>query len=260
VKLSNIFRLVSIGLLCELAPHGAVLAAPATVAPSEGPLTTAQLSSPDAVGVPDLPPIFEAPEPDDPSRAQGRPASSPGGDRTKQKQTRPARIVARSWPQVGPMPPRRPWGSQDASKQDNVERGVASPLQAAAPSERKDPDAVAAVAPPQSAATISGAAGRTIVMLVRPDVRRPQDLEGRRIAVSSMGDGTDKLQSLVKSSAGVTVMPVNLGWTSGLQGLIHGDVDGVLLSLGPSLSSSEMQGVALGGFQLLQIPLGPDTP
>ncbi|MDB5594157.1 MAG: hypothetical protein JWM36_1118 [Hyphomicrobiales bacterium] len=262
MKLSQIFRSVTIALVYALAPHGSVKAAPVTEAPSEGRVVTAQLSSPDGVEATELPPIFEAPEPDDLTPAQGRTAPRAGGDTSKPKPTpaRPAPVVARRWPLVGPMPPRRPSGSQDASKRDNVDRGVASVPQVPAAPQGKPPNAVAVGVPPQQAATISRPAGRTIVMLVSPDVRRPQDLEGRRIAVSSTGEGGDKLQSLVKSSAGVTVNPVSLGWTSGLQGLIHGDVDGVLLSLGPSLSSSEMQGVALGGFQLLQIPLGPAAP
>lgn len=262
MKLTQIFRLVFIALLYELASGGAVMAAPATLAPSAAPFVTAQLSSPDALGDTELPPIFEAPEPDDLSPSQGRTAPKAGAESAKPKPTpsRPAPFVARRWPQVGPIPPRRPSDPQDASKRDNVDIGVASVPRAPSTAEVKGAGGVATVAPPQQAPPVSGAAGRTIVMLVNPDVRRPQDLEGRRIAVSSTTEGVDKLQSLVKSNAGVTVTPVNLGWTSGLQGLIHGDVDGVLLSLGPSLSSSEMQGVALGGFQLLQIPVGPAAP
>ncbi|MDB5651263.1 MAG: hypothetical protein JWL62_2783 [Hyphomicrobiales bacterium] len=196
-------------------------------------------------------PSFDPPETDDLTTGRTRASTPDARARANPQSVRRPPVVVRRWPRVGPMPPPRPWGSQDADSETPPAQ-VADPAIVSAPVVQPQ---VASV-PPTS---IAPSVGRTLVMLVRPDVRRPQDLDGRRIAVGSAGEGPDQLRDLVQRQAGVTLKPVDLAWTPGLQGLARGDVDGVLLSLGPALSSTELQGIALGNYQVLQIPLGPDA-
>ncbi len=89
-------------------------------------------------------------------------------------------------------------------------------------------------------------------------MRNAQDLEGQKIAIAFSTETPDEFRRLVRAGAGVNINPVEIGWGAGLDSLARGDIDGVLLSLGPRLTSGEKDGLKLGPYVILEIPLEPE--
>lgn len=161
-----------------------------------------------------------------------------------------------------PLPPARPWGEADAS--DAPDDPPTGSVSAAVEPVRETHEARteargAAMAEPPHASRPAPDDERSMVFIVRDGVRGPQDLEGRRVATGLSDETPDAVQRMVEKSAGVNVSAVAIGWSAGLASLARGEIDGVLLSLGPRIAARETEGVTLAGYLLLEIPVGSDA-
>ena len=197
---------------------------------------------------------------------------------------------ARQFPRVGPIPPPRPWGQGDASASDETimagedqpaERAGTSPDSVTSARDEIQPGSEEASTlplpfprpdvadlPPAAGGSSAeaGAAGttaaaapalspeRALVVVVRGNVREPKDLNGKSVA---SGTSSEMETGELLSQAGLSPKMIELGFAPGLERLARGDVDGVVLSVGPRLSAAETSGLQLGDFRLLQIPLAP---
>lgn len=158
---------------------------------------------------------------------------------------------------LAPLPPPRPWEDRDAPDVD-------APVVASAPMDAgKTAAPVPTVASPVKEAVVPAAqpaaVRRSLVLIVKRNLRGAQDLTDRRIATGLSGEKSERLQEMVERGSGVRLAAVDLSWGMGLESLAKGEVDGVSLSIGPPLGPDEMRGVMMESYQVLEIPLDRDT-
>ena len=166
-----------------------------------------------------------------------------------------------------PLPPTRPLGVLKEIIEDEEETKAAS-LKMRDVSEQQVPNAaknhhddgslgtkLTSQASPPPNMSHENSPERLMAIIVRDFLRGPKDLVGRRIATGFSREDPDALRLMVEQSAGISISPVAVSWIAGLASLARGDIDGVLLGLGPKFSAKETEAVTLAGYQLIEIPI-----
>lgn len=97
---------------------------------------------------------------------------------------------------------------------------------------------------------------RTLVMVVRPEIEGPTDLTGRRLAVTPGPDDSGQIREILERAGVTATNVVPLEWVQGLLGMARGEVDGVVIGVGPGLSPDEVRNLAMGTYKVLQVSLG----
>lgn len=197
-------------------------------------------------------------EPASQATAEGPDPSSPDTTGALKPKPKPAakRRIANA-----PLPPPRPWGDRDAPGAETEEVAALPPA-----SDTPTPTPAPVVAAPAVATPIATAAPaapapdqerrpKSLVILAKSGLRSATDLRDRRIATGLSGESPERLKEVVEQGAGLRLDAVDMSWGAGLVSLAKGEVDGVTVSLGPPLTPEETRGVAMGNFQLVEVPL-----
>jgi hypothetical protein len=212
------------------------------------------------------------------------PATPKASDQSHQPK-RTAEAAKRKFPVEPPLPPVRPWGKNDApnnfaATSSPETKVLSSPLdeetargpndvgqQAHVVPKHEDVSAAARDAPvnsmagsgPTTTVNLPQGSEQVVVLIVKGGLEPLRGLHDVRIASGLEEKKSDDLRRLVMASSGVNLLPVQTGWTSGLVSLARGEVDGVLVGLGPRLTSNEKEVWNAGGYKVLEIPVS-DAP
>lgn len=191
------------------------------------------------------------------SSATGSIKMPQAGDVSSEKTPKPRPTEAKQQarlPKIGPIPPERPSGDLDENANPVASSVEPTPVQ---------PESVATTpALPHTAPSIASAplqdAPRgepAMLLIVRPEMVAAQDLEGRRVAVWNTETSGDDVTRMFMESVGVTPKPIKRGLASGLKDLARGDVDAVLLGIGPRMSAPELAGLEMRPFRIMELSL-----
>lgn len=94
-----------------------------------------------------------------------------------------------------------------------------------------------------------------ILLLVRPGIDAPKDLDGSKIVVWREKERFDEVRLILEKVAGATLATSGDDFPSVLAMLANGDVDAILVGVGPKLSESDAEKLQLKPFGLVEIPL-----
>lgn len=153
-----------------------------------------------------------------------------------------------------PLPLPRPWGNADAPMDEGGEDIASLSTEPAHPTDPDETSRSAELPSVPSAPLAQAKLDQSLVIIVRQNVRGAADLDGRSVA---NGAAQGDVGRMLHESAGVRVKHVDLGWAAGLERLVRGDVDGVVLGRGPKLLDSEAETLTNRDYRILEIPLAP---
>ncbi len=115
--------------------------------------------------------------------------------------------------------------------------------------EKIDASPVRSASQPEAAATTGR---RALLLLVRPGVQSATDLDGRRIAA---GAEEDEVWRALRSAVSRPLIDVQEGERTRIERLVRGEVDAIVVGIGPALSDPDVEAAAVGRFKALQIPV-----
>ncbi|MDB5508227.1 MAG: hypothetical protein JWL93_696 [Hyphomicrobiales bacterium] len=95
----------------------------------------------------------------------------------------------------------------------------------------------------------------SLVLVVRPDVSDVSDLRGRRIALRGVTARDADVSLAVRSAIQGPFIAVPGTRDSDIKRLIQGEVDAIVVGLGPTLSEEDVKSASVGSFRALQVPL-----
>ncbi|MBX9739658.1 MAG: hypothetical protein K2X62_06295 [Beijerinckiaceae bacterium] len=96
---------------------------------------------------------------------------------------------------------------------------------------------------------------QAIVLLVRPGLADAHDLEGRRVSLGALGATSESVRKVVSEAVHNSVITSDVSSVSEVERLVRGDVDAILVGIGPALSESVLASTWVGAYGLMQIPL-----
>jgi hypothetical protein len=103
--------------------------------------------------------------------------------------------------------------------------------------------------------TRTGKDAYSLVLVVRPDVSDVSDLRGRRIALRGVTARDADVSLAVRSAIQGPFIAVPGTRDSDIKRLIQGEVDAIVVGLGPTLSDEDVKSASVGSFRALQVPL-----
>jgi hypothetical protein len=144
---------------------------------------------------------------------------------------------------------------------DSLQTAKVAEPEAAANDQFQPEQPTAAVAPmkkradPETVEKIDATANtgrRALLLLVRPGVQSATDLDGRRIAA---GAEEDEVWRALRSAVSRPLIDVQEGERTRIERLVRGEVDAIVVGIGPALSDPDVEAAAVGRFKALQIPV-----
>jgi hypothetical protein len=103
--------------------------------------------------------------------------------------------------------------------------------------------------------TRTGRDAYSLVLVVRPDVSDVSDLRGRRIALRGVTARDADVSLAVRTAIQGPFIAVPATRDSDIKRLIQGEVDAIVVGLGPALSEEDVKSASVGSYRALQVPL-----